>query len=38
VIDLKQPSSIEVKVAMKTARFAELKQVSLIERLKRAYL
>lgn len=38
VLDLKQPSSIEVKVAMKTARFAELKQVSLIERLKRAYL
>ena len=38
VIDLEEPSSIEVKVASKTARFAQLKHVSLIERLKRAYL
>ena len=38
VLDLKQPSSIEVKVSKKTARFAEVKHVSLIERLKRAYL
>ena len=38
VLELKEPSSIEVKVSLKTARFATLKQVSLIERLKRAYL
>ncbi len=38
VLDLKEHTSIEVKVSLKSARFATLKQVSLIERLKRAYL
>ena len=38
VLDLKEHKSIEIKVASKTARFAQLKNVSLIERLKRAYL
>lgn len=38
VFDLKDQKTIEVKVASKTARFAEVKHVSLIERLKRAYL
>ena len=38
VLDLKEHKTIEVKVSNKTARFAEVKHVSLIERLKRAYL
>lgn len=38
VYDLKDVKYIDISIALQKARFIELKQVSLIERLKRAYL